>query len=159
MSDSTTAQQSRQLAVTQAAERLANATATGVLTSPVRDLLGDSDQRIAYDVQDVLTAGRVAGGAKIVGRKIGLTSRAVQQQLGVHTPDTGILFDDMAVPDGATVPGGRLLQPKVEAEVAFVLGADLVDFGAGSDLDAPITESEPSPRWRSSTAGSATGTS
>src|SRR6266702_3955083 len=142
MSDSATARRSRQATVTRAAERLASATATGVPTSPVRDLLGDSDQRIAYAVQDALTAGRLAGGAKIVGRKIGLTSPAVQQQLGVHTPDTGILFDDMEVPDGATVPGGRLLQPKVEAEVAFVLAADLVDFGAGSALDAPITEAE-----------------
>jgi len=142
MSDSATAQRSRHAAVAQAAERLANATATGVPTSPVRDLLGDSDQRIAYDVQNVLTDGRLAAGAKIVGRKIGLTSPAVQQQLGVHTPDTGILFDDMAVPNGATVPGGSLLQPKVEAEVAFVLAADLVGFGAGSALDAPITEAE-----------------
>jgi 2-keto-4-pentenoate hydratase len=132
MSDSATAQRSRHAAVAQAAQRLANATATGVPTSPVRDLLGDSDQRI----------GRLAAGAKIVGRKIGLTSPAVQQQLGVHTPDTGILFDDMAVPNGATVPGGSLLQPKVEAEVAFVLAADLVGFGAGSALDAPITEAE-----------------
>jgi len=142
MSDGATAQRSRHAAVAQAAERLANATATGVPTSPVRDLLGDSDQRIAYDVQDVLTAGRLAAGAKIVGRKIGLTSPAVQQQLGVRTPDTGILFDDMAVPNGATVPGGSLLQPKVEAEVAFVLAADLVGFGAGSALDAPVTEAE-----------------
>jgi 2-keto-4-pentenoate hydratase len=142
MSDSATAHRSRELAVTQAAERLAQASTTGVPTWPVRDLLGDSDQRIAYDVQDALTAGRLAAGAKVVGRKIGLTSPAVQQQLGVHTPDTGILFDDMEVPNGATVPGGRLLQPKVEAEVAFVLGSDLVGFGAGSALDAPITEAE-----------------
>jgi 2-keto-4-pentenoate hydratase len=142
MSDSPTAQRSRHEAVAEAAARLAHATASGVPTSPVRDVLGEVDQRIAYDVQDALTAGRLARGATIVGRKIGLTSPAVQQQLGVHTPDTGILFDDMEVPDGATVPRGRLLQPKVEAEVAFVLAADLVDFGAGSALDAPITDAE-----------------
>jgi 2-keto-4-pentenoate hydratase len=142
MSERTTAPGSRTAAIAAAAERLANAARTGRPTGPIRDLVGESDQQIAYEVQAALTAARLGAGATIVGRKIGLTSPAVQQQLGVHTPDTGILFSDMAVPDGATVPPGRLLQPKVEAEVAFVLATDLVDFGAGSALDAPITAAE-----------------
>jgi 2-keto-4-pentenoate hydratase len=137
-----TAQLTRREAVARAAERLTAAASSGVPTAPVRDLLGSSEQAIAYEVQDVQTAARIAGGATIVGRKIGLTSPAVQQQLGVHTPDTGIIFDDMEVPDGSTVASGRLLQPKVEAEVAFVLAVDLPDFGAGSALDAPITAEE-----------------
>jgi 2-keto-4-pentenoate hydratase len=93
----------------------------------VRDLIGASDVRAAYAVQHEVTQARLADGARIVGRKIGLTSPAVQQQLGVNQPDFGVLFDDMEVTDGARAPMGRLLQPKVEAEIAFVLGSDLDD--------------------------------
>ncbi|KAA1379940.1 2-keto-4-pentenoate hydratase [Aeromicrobium fastidiosum] len=108
-----------------AADRLEQATHSGHPTSPVRDILGSTDIPAAYAVQDELTLRRTARGAKVVGRKIGLTSAAVQQQLGVDQPDFGVLFDDMAYADGADVPAGILLQPKVEAEVAFVLAKDL----------------------------------
>ena len=63
----------------------------------------------------------------MVGRKIGATSAAVQQQLGVDQPDFGVLFDDMVFANGACIPGSRLIQPKVEAEVAFMLVEDLAD--------------------------------
>jgi 2-oxopent-4-enoate hydratase len=79
----------------------------------------------AYAVQDQLTERWLAEGRRLTGRKIGLTSVAVQQQLGVGSPDFGMLFADMAVPDGAEVPYGAVLQPKAEAEVALVLGSDL----------------------------------
>jgi 2-keto-4-pentenoate hydratase len=95
--------------------------------APVRDLLGSSDIDLAYTVQENLTAARVTRGARVVGRKIGLTSPAVQRQLGVDRPDFGTLFDDMHVPTGQVVPTGGLLQPRVEAEIAFVLGADIDD--------------------------------
>jgi len=108
-----------------AADRLRHAAETGTACAPVRDLIGRNDLRAAYGVQERLTAARVRSGARVVGRKIGLTSAAVQQQLGVDQPDLGMLFDDMAYADGATVPAGRFLQPRVEAEVAFILGADL----------------------------------
>jgi 2-keto-4-pentenoate hydratase len=81
----------------------------------------------AYAVQQELTAGRVAAGHRVTGRKIGLTSRAVQAQLGVDQPDFGVLFDDMACRQDEPVDVDRLLQPKIEAEVAFVLSADLTD--------------------------------
>ena len=64
-------------------------------------------------------------GERRVGAKIGLTSRAVQENFGVYQPDFGVLIDDMAVGDGVEVAIDRLLQPRVEAEIAFVLGADL----------------------------------
>lgn len=101
--------------------------------APVRDLLGNQDIATAYRVQASLTEQRVAQGARIVGRKIGLTAPAVQQQLGVDQPDFGVLFDDMRCSSGDVVPTTRLLQPKAEAEIAFVLDTDLdsdtLDYG------------------------------
>jgi 2-keto-4-pentenoate hydratase len=93
----------------------------------VRDLIGADDVEAAYAVQRRLTERRLADGARVVGRKIGLTSSAVQRQLGVDRPDFGVLFADMDVTGLAQVPSGRLLQPKTEAEVAFVLGEDLAE--------------------------------
>ncbi|WP_229053489.1 2-keto-4-pentenoate hydratase [Aeromicrobium sp. Leaf350] len=109
----------------EAADRLDQAR-TGIKpTAPVRDVLGSTDVDSAYVVQAELTRRRVEAGGVVVGRKIGLTSPAVQKQLGVDQPDFGVLFADMHVADGGTVPTATLLQPKVEAEVAFLLGADL----------------------------------
>jgi 2-keto-4-pentenoate hydratase len=108
-----------------AAERLITAARTVTATAPVRDVLGSTDVALAYDVQRVLTASRLAEGARIVGRKVGLTSPAVQAQLGVEQPDFGVLFDDMLVPDGASVNIATLIAPRTEAEVAFVLKNDL----------------------------------
>jgi 2-keto-4-pentenoate hydratase len=117
--------------VIEAADRLTAAVAARTPCPPVRDLLGETDVAAAYAVQRELTRRRLADGALVVGRKIGLTSPAVQQQLGVDQPDFGVLFADMDVTASAEVPSDRLLQPKAEAEIAFVLGADLVD----GDLD------------------------
>jgi 2-keto-4-pentenoate hydratase len=113
--------------VAEAAERLQTAQRTLVPCLPVRDLIGPADAGLAYAVQRRLTRDRLAGGARIIGRKIGLTSSAVQRQLGVDRPDFGVLFDDMDVSALEAVPYGRLLQPKAEAEIAFVLGGDLAD--------------------------------
>ena len=77
------------------------------MTAPVRDVLGTTDIATAYAVQAELTRRRLAEGRTITGRKIGLTSPAVQQQLGVDQPDFGVLFDDMAVPDGGRGPGAH----------------------------------------------------
>jgi 2-keto-4-pentenoate hydratase len=91
----------------------------------VRDLLGSSDVALAYAVQEAVNTRRVLAGARVVGRKIGLTSTVVQRQLGVDQPDFGVLFHDMAHASADVVPMASLLQPKVEAEVAFVLSEDL----------------------------------
>lgn len=114
-------------AVAQAAARLAGAVERGRPVAPVRDLLGTQDIDAAYAVQQEFVRRRRARGAVVVGRKIGLTSPAVQRQLGVDQPDFGVLFADMDVSAEAEVPSGRLLQPKAEAEIAFVLKEDLAD--------------------------------
>ncbi|EME67061.1 2-oxopent-4-enoate hydratase [Rhodococcus ruber BKS 20-38] len=110
-----------------AAARLAAAQHTRTPCAPVRDVIGADDVAAAYAVQERLIAARLAAGATVVGRKIGLTSPAVQQQLGVDRPDFGVLLDDMRYDQDTPVPLSRLLQPKVEAEIAFVLGWDLCD--------------------------------
>ncbi|MGW9397622.1 2-keto-4-pentenoate hydratase [Streptomyces sp. NPDC055642] len=112
-------------AVTRAAAVLEEAARAKAPCPPVRSLLPEADVASAYAVQRLYVERGVAAGRRPVGRKIGLTSPAVQRQLGVEQPDFGVLFADMAVPEGQPVAPGRLLQPKVEAEVALVLGTDL----------------------------------
>ena len=95
--------------------------------APIAADFGNSaDIDRAYAVQDVVTKAAIGQGRRLVGRKIGLTSKAVQAQMGVDQPDYGMLFADMEYADGDTIPAGLLIQPKVEAEIAFVLGRDLL---------------------------------
>jgi len=109
--------------IQEAAERLRAARVSGSTCEPVTDLLGDVAD--AYAAQEINTERRLATGGRLVGRKIGLTSVAVQAQLGVDQPDYGMLFAEMSVDEGADVPSGALISPRVEAEIAFVLGRDL----------------------------------
>lgn len=93
---------------------------------PIREQLGsDATVDDAYAIQELNTERALENGRRLVGRKIGLTSVAVQKQLGVDSPDFGMLFADMAYGDGEVIPQGLLIQPKVEAEIALVLKADL----------------------------------
>ena len=75
----------------------------------------------AYAVQDAFVTRKLAAGGRVIGWKIGLTSRAMQDALGIETPDSGLLFEDMLFEDGVEVPGGRFIQPRIEAEIAFVM--------------------------------------
>ncbi|MEV1333337.1 fumarylacetoacetate hydrolase family protein [Micromonospora costi] len=107
---------------------LAEARRTGKPCPPLRGrLLREGDVESAYRVQQLQARAWQGRGERRVGAKIGLTSRAVQESLGVFQPDFGMLTDAMAVGDGVEVSIDRLLQPRVEAEIAFVLGADLTD--------------------------------
>ena len=115
-------------AITAAVDRLAVAQETRVPCAPVRDLIGTDDLPAAYAVQQGLVQRRLAGGVTVVGRKIGATSEAVQRQLGVDQPDFGYLLSDMDVShgvDGTPISMRTLVQPRVEAEVAFVLSEDI----------------------------------
>ena len=79
----------------------------------------------SYAIQSAWVQKKIAGGRKPIGWKIGLTSKAMQYALNINIPDSGVLFDDMIFEDGATVPADRFIQPRIEAEIAFVMKAPL----------------------------------
>ena len=103
------------------ADALYAAERAGVPIAPVRTQMPLGDVAAAYAVQEVNTRRALAAGRRLAGRKIGLTSVAVQKQLGVDQPDYGMLFADMARADAEEVLYRDVLQPKAEAEIAFVL--------------------------------------
>ncbi|WP_159661435.1 2-keto-4-pentenoate hydratase [Alcanivorax xiamenensis] len=113
-----------------AASRLRAAAEDHHYLPPLRDSLPGLDIDSAYAIQQRNNDAMLEKGHRLVGRKIGLTSRVVQQQLGVDQPDFGALFDVMGYAGGEPVPWKVLHQPKVEAEVAFVLRSDLAQAHA-----------------------------
>lgn len=128
------------------AARLRNAYEGGAVL-PLRDGLDPADGIGAYAVQDINTRFWCDAGRRIVGRKIGLTAKAVQAQLGVDQPDYGALFDDMQIADGSTLPADKMIQPKAEAEVALVLAQDInkasvtpADIAAATDYAVAAIE-------------------
>lgn len=129
----------RQAALEAAADRLIAAAADATPCPPVRELVPDGGLSDGYTVQRLVRA-RTEAGRRRVGRKIGLTSEAVQRQMGVDSPDLGVLHADMAFADGETIPYDSLLQPRIEAEVAFVLGADLPPAPVTADDVAAATD-------------------
>lgn len=111
------------------ASRLRDAYASGAV-APLRDGLEPGDAEGAYAVQELNTRYWVTQGRRIIGRKIGLTAKAVQAQLGVDQPDYGVLFEDMEIADGGILPADKVIQPKAEAEVALVLARDVTKASA-----------------------------
>lgn len=101
----------------------------------------------AYAVQDTWVAIKKDAGHKVIGRKIGLTSKAMQSALNIDIPDSGILLDSMVFAEGSVVPADRFIQPRVEAEIAFVMkerlqGPDLTVFDVlnATDFIVPALE-------------------
>ena len=101
----------------------------------------------AYAIQNAIYRAKLTAGRRVIGWKIGLTSKAMQYALNIDIPDSGILFDDMLFHHGDTVPQGRFIQPRIEAEIAFVMksplgGADVTraDVLAATDYVAPSIE-------------------
>ncbi len=130
-----------------AAEDLINAEKTctqiGLLTRKHPEIGMDD----AYAIQNAIYETKLADGQKVIGWKIGLTSKAMQYALNIDIPDSGILFDDMLFAHGATIPAGRFIQPRIEAEIAFVMkhslgGSDITraDVIAATDFVAPSIE-------------------
>uniref|UniRef100_Q47B09 Hydratase/decarboxylase n=1 Tax=Dechloromonas aromatica (strain RCB) TaxID=159087 RepID=Q47B09_DECAR len=113
--------------IQQAAAALRQARASRAAIPRISETFGIEGAAAAYAVSRCNTELDLAAGRRVSGKKIGLTSQAVQQQLGVDQPDYGVLFADMEFLSGSEVPASRLIQPKAEGEIAFVVGRDLND--------------------------------
>ncbi len=111
------------------ADELWEADRTAVPVSPLTDRHPDLDLADAYAIQTINIDRRVAAGQRVIGRKVGLTSKPMQRLLGVDEPDFGVLTETMSVEDGDEVNLSTLVQPRVEAEMAFVMGRDLAGPG------------------------------
>lgn len=116
--------------VEKAAAALLDAYATGTPVSPLTKDHPDMSVADAYAVQLAQVEAWTAAGARIKGHKVGLTSAAMQRQMGVNQPDFGVLLDTMFLQDSAPIDTGRFLQPRIEPEIAFVLGRPLAGPGA-----------------------------
>ncbi|MDX2277335.1 MAG: fumarylacetoacetate hydrolase family protein [Hyphomonadaceae bacterium] len=114
-----------QAKIQEAAQRLRAAYAANTSVEPVRDLIGVDDPTTGYIVQKLNTDYWRARGRIPIGNKIGATSEGVQRQFGIDQPDFGVLFSDMRINEGEVVPFTRLIQPRVEAELALVLGQSI----------------------------------
>ena len=118
-----------------AADVLWTAWSNGEPTSPVRELMdGVVDLHLAYAIQEINCKRSIKGGRKIVGRKIGLTSFAMQKKMGVDEPNYGTLFADTERSENQPIPFSTVVQPKIEAEIAFVMGRSV--------MNPAITEAE-----------------
>lgn len=128
-------------------ERLDAAERTRTQTGLISLAYPDATLDDAYAIQTHWVRRKVAGGRRIIGWKIGLTSKAMQAALNIDTPDSGALFDDMWFDDGAVIASDRFIQPRIEAEVAFVMKAALkgpdvsvFDVLAATDYVTPALE-------------------
>jgi 2-keto-4-pentenoate hydratase len=119
----------RELLVKELADELWQVGQTGVPVEPLTKRHPELGIEDAYAIQSANIERRVAEGARVAGRKVGLTSRPMQELLGVTEPDYGVLLDDMFVEDGDEIPMERLLQLRIEAELAFVMERDLAGPG------------------------------
>ena len=135
--------------IEKAASRLWRAYKTREVCEPIRELIGIRNLDSAYAIQKINRKLRITEGGKIIGSKIGLTSVSVQKQLGVDQPDFGMLWRDNEILNGGEISVSELMQPKAEAEIAFVLGKDLDNENLTSaDVISCLLYTSPSPRDR-----------
>ena len=109
----------------EAARQLLEAERSGQQIGLLTKRFPQMDLDDAYKVQKAIYEAKLAEGRQVIGWKIGLTSKAMQYALNIDVPDSGILFDNMVFENGAAVPKGRFIQPRIEAEIAFVMNAPL----------------------------------
>jgi 2-oxopent-4-enoate/cis-2-oxohex-4-enoate hydratase len=116
-------------------DELFSALTAGQAIEPLSARFPDITVDDAYHIQQRMIARRLAQGERVVGKKIGVTSAAVMNLLGVHQPDFGYMLDSMSYNEGEAVPMDRLIQPKAEGEIAFVMKRDLMGPGiTGADV-------------------------
>lgn len=118
------------------AEDLYNARRNQVTIDFVRTRIAEDDKDSAYAISELVTQKREAGGARRVGRKVGLTNPVVQQRAGVDEPDYGVILDDMVFESPVNHPRSKYIHPKIEAELAFVLRKDVRDDSIETLVDA-----------------------
>jgi len=123
------------------AERLYNAERDRRPMAPLTRHRRDIAVREAYAIQEAYAELRQADGAQLVGRKIGATSKAIQELFNIDVPDYGHIFDDMVVGDGSAIVREELIQPMVEPELAFILDSDLQGPGISRDDVLTVTRS------------------
>ena len=126
--------------IEESARLLLEAEATAVQTGLISVAHPEADMDDAYAIQADLVRQKIEAGRTITGWKIGLTSKAMQAALNITTPDSGILFDDMHFESGASVPKGRFIQPRIEAEIAFVMKEDLDHSNLSEDAILAATD-------------------
>jgi 2-oxopent-4-enoate/cis-2-oxohex-4-enoate hydratase len=111
--------------ITQLGDELYEALVAGKTVSPLTSRSFDITIEDAYHIQQQMLSRRLAKGERVIGKKIGVTSKAVMNMLGVHQPDFGWLTDGMVYNEGESIEMSSLIQPKAEGEIAFLLKKDL----------------------------------
>ena len=110
-------------------DELYQAMTTQTVVDPLTSRYPDITIENAYHVQQRMVARRVQAGERVVGKKIGVTSAAVMNMLGVYQPDFGYLLDGMFIEEGQTIPMDEMIAPRAEGEIAFILKRDLMGPG------------------------------
>ena len=115
----------KQTQIDQLGDELYQALVKREVLEPLTNRVAEITIEDAYQIQQRMLSRRIEAGETVIGKKIGVTSKAVQNMLGVHQPDFGWLTDGMVYNEGESIPIDTLIQPKAEGEIAFVLKHDI----------------------------------
>ena len=115
--------------ITELGDELFQALTTQTMIEPLTNRHAEITIENAYNIQQRMIERRVQAGERIIGKKIGVTSFAVMNMLGVYQPDFGYMLDGMLYNEGESIDMAKLIQPKAEGEIAFILKKDLLGPG------------------------------